>query len=258
MDGFDDLLAPSRQALESNPFADLGHRSGSPDPWASPYADVHTSANAFGENSSASEVFSSDTYSNTHASPSTEEPTVDPLDSAHAATDEEEEDNRPLGFRTPGFRESVSSFNETATIRPSEQEEIDPTISAPSLSPRKPSPIEPQTKVDASPPVQPPPLAQTWTSTASASTSAVISEFVSPLEQSGAANIERSIAGLSLGGEALGGWQSEQIAWGHNQSTSAFVSQTPADEDSDDDKPIRQTLKQQDHEDGPSVSISCS
>jgi hypothetical protein len=37
MDGFDDLLAPSKRALEDNPFENpfAQHRSSSPDPWAS-------------------------------------------------------------------------------------------------------------------------------------------------------------------------------------------------------------------------------
>lgn len=251
MDGFDDLLAPSRQALESNPFADLGPRSGSPDPWASPYGDVHASTNAFGENSSAADVFSSDPYTNPHASPTTDEPAADPLDSAHGGTDDDEEDNRPLGFRTPGFRESVSSFNETATIRPSEPEEIDPTISAPPapLLPREPSPIQSPGRVDASPPPHSPPQVST---TALASRP----DFVSPLEQPIAANLQRSVAGLSLGGEALGGWQTDQTPWTHDQPASTFVSQTPVDDDSDDDKPIGQTLKQPDHVDGNSVSSS--
>lgn len=40
MEGFDDLLAPSRSALEDNPFADpFAKRSNSPDPWATPFAN---------------------------------------------------------------------------------------------------------------------------------------------------------------------------------------------------------------------------
>lgn len=35
MDGFDDLLAPTRDALERNPFADSFGRPSSPDPWTS-------------------------------------------------------------------------------------------------------------------------------------------------------------------------------------------------------------------------------
>ncbi|KAF8659901.1 hypothetical protein AX16_001785 [Volvariella volvacea WC 439] len=92
MDGFDDLLAPSRSALEDNPFADpFAKRSGSPDPWASPFAgigsssaatadpshnpfsspshahdDVFSSSNHFYQSQSASDVTTSPTTSREH------------------------------------------------------------------------------------------------------------------------------------------------------------------------------------------------
>jgi sorting nexin-1/2 len=81
MDGFDDLLAPSRHALEDNPFADpFAKQRRSPDPWDTPWNDPISS------------------------------PLADPAN----------DDNEPLGrIRSPGFRESIpESFSETATIRP--------------------------------------------------------------------------------------------------------------------------------------------
>ena len=130
MDGFDDLLNPSRQALEENPFADpFLKRSGSPDPWATPFASTDHASGGFGSTaehfateptfeSSAHEFASSSVNDNAYIS--------DPLESA-AQHEEEEEDNKPLGsLRSPGFRESVPSnttFSETATIRPTKEEE---------------------------------------------------------------------------------------------------------------------------------------
>ena len=92
MDSFDDLLAPSRHALEDNPFADpFAKQPGSPDPWATPF-DPHA-------------------YDNT--SQHFESPINSP-GPVHAADDD---DNKPLGRnQSPGFRESIgTNFSETAT-----------------------------------------------------------------------------------------------------------------------------------------------
>ncbi len=62
------------------------------------------------------------------------------------------------------------------------------------------------------------------------------------LLQSDHTGIDHSIANLSLGGEPTTGWMNEQMAWG-GESSLLVAPQPLVDDDSDDDKPIRQTLK---------------
>lgn len=128
MAGFDDLLAPSRAALEDNPFSEENdpfgsRRSGSPDPWASPFGGGH---DTWGEDNSVAQSPTVDHREPetpvTSTSASSTETTIaeipnpsvdagDPLDSAAAnAASSDEEDNKPLAFKramtSPGFRES--------------------------------------------------------------------------------------------------------------------------------------------------------
>ncbi|KAF8892263.1 Vps5 C terminal like-domain-containing protein [Infundibulicybe gibba] len=158
MDGFDDLLAPSRQLLEDNPFADpFAKRSNSPDPWATPFA-ANQPESSFEETTSTTPTIDQPSTTEHSESSSTAEgsshgtppPSTDPLESASYGDDD---DNKPLGtFATsPGFRESVpANFSEIATIRPTEIEE--PARSA--LEPYQ-SPIPPaQGITTASPPPQ--------------------------------------------------------------------------------------------------------
>ncbi|KAF8906285.1 Vps5 C terminal like-domain-containing protein [Gymnopilus junonius] len=263
MDNFDDLLAPSRQALENNPFAD--HRSGSPDPWATPFA-THDAENAFG---STSEHFISPDPS--YASSSTdfgsfsaEVGTAKKPDPLYSDThNEEDDDNEPLGnLRSPGFRESVatSTFSETATIRPDHIEEFDTHISASSSATSEPSSSssaveKPDTTVST------PTTAHTPTKTPSRPSSgfnsvppsAMEATYRSPLEAP-FGGIERSLGGLSLGGESLGGWQSEeQTPWQSEQFTHTPLppKAAPIDDDSDDDKPILQAYSKQLDREGP-------
>ncbi|KAH9479365.1 Vacuolar protein sorting-associated protein vps5 [Psilocybe cubensis] len=221
MDGFDDLLAPSRHALEDNPFADpfAKPRSNSPDPWATPFA----TENAFADSTSPF---------TTEDPPSTIPDHSDPLDSAaHHSDDDDESRSNP---RSPGFRESIptTSFSETATIRPDNLEEHTTHDST------NPSDI-------ASPA---PPLSPTQSSSAPPAPSSSSAAFRTPLD----APLERSVAALSLGGEALGGWQTEheQTPW-QSESFPTPTAAPPApakpqdDDDSDDDKPIMQAYQKQ-------------
>ncbi|KAJ3890684.1 Vps5 C terminal like-domain-containing protein [Lentinula edodes] len=143
MDGFDDLLAPSRSMLEDNPFNEDSNpfgsrRSGSPDPWASPFDHSHDAWTEDHHTQQSTEVEDYEPETPVSSSNiSTEIPTEpvdstgpgDPLDSATAnVPSSDEEDNKPLGFKrarnvslkASGFKES---FSETATIRPSMIEE---------------------------------------------------------------------------------------------------------------------------------------
>ncbi|KAJ4466125.1 Vps5 C terminal like-domain-containing protein [Lentinula edodes] len=135
MDGFDDLLAPSRSMLEDNPFNEDSNpfgsrRSGSPDPWASPFDHSHVAWTEDHHTQQSTEVEDYEPETPVSSSNiSTEIPTEpvdstgpgDPLDSATAnIISSDEEDNKPLGFKrarnvslkASGFKESVDIASE--------------------------------------------------------------------------------------------------------------------------------------------------
>ncbi|KIM44718.1 hypothetical protein M413DRAFT_25155 [Hebeloma cylindrosporum] len=256
MEGFDDLLGPSRQALEENPFADpFLKRSSSPDPWANPFASTDSS-DAFGNTSAhfASPEPSNSSISNDIGSNSSavvdESPIADPLDSAASAADDDDDDNEPLAkLRSPGFRESVPRiFSETVTIRPPHDEDLDSksSIDNESTMPGLPTPEPASTSTTARTP-QPP--SRSNSSFASPPPSATESNFKSPLETP-FGGLNRSMAGLSLGGEAQGGWNpaEAQTPWQAEQITPVPAKPSQGDDDSDDDRPILQSYHKQ-HED---------
>jgi len=272
MDGFDDLLNQSRQALEDNPFANpFAKRSSSPDPWATPFSS-NESENAFGsgaEHFGSSETHygassSSDHFATSESAEETPEAT-DPLDSAaETAETDDDDDNKPLAnFRSPGFRESVvpapaAPFSETATIRPTHIEEFSqegPTVSA--AGPESDNNITTDTgaahssesnNIPSLAPIHTTQQPTPWTtSSISGSTSAVETGFKSPLETS-FGGLEHSLAGLSLGAEPIGGWHTEeQTPWQPEPVLSPATSKpaAPVDDDSDDDKPILQAYQKQ-------------
>ncbi|PPR08142.1 hypothetical protein CVT24_012356 [Panaeolus cyanescens] len=268
MDGFDDLLAPSRSALEANPFANPfeSHRSSSPDPWATPFASQETE----GFGSSSSDPFSSNPFASSSSSgssnlapetPTAEEQTPsDPLDSAaHAA--ESDDDNEPLAnLRAPGFRESVpttNNFSETATIRPSETEAINDLEDHANLA-KHTETIAHVVNEEVTRSSTPSSMSHHKAPSRSGSGFGtpivpVDSGFKSPLESQTSA-LDRSLGGLSLGGEALGGWQTEpQTPWQseHVPAVPPPARSSHTDDDSDDDKPILQTLNRQHDRDEP-------
>ena len=259
MDGFDDLLAPSRRVLEDNPFADpFAKRSGSPDPWASPFANTQpaddygqTTTPTAGSYSTTADIYSSNSFTSESTTPTPS----DPLESAiHTVENDPKvhglsEPHRSSSAPSPGFRESIEpTFSETATVRTTESGESPaephrsstpvakaetPRASSPSSSTSSPGQHAKHPSRSDSRVISPVP-----------STSGSSAEFVSPLERrSTPIGITQSIAGLSLGGESLGGWQSERSAWGEQ-----------TDDDSDDDKPISQTVKLPEHGDNKTVS----
>ena len=246
MDSFDDLLAPSRHILEENPFADpFAKRSNSPDPWASPFSVSQSSSKTFGLTTTAigqSESLYQETgYGSSSRETSTEEHATsivkDPLDSELLANSEEEDNSLNVGpSRLPSFKESVghdSQFSETATIRPNDSEifiettlagDAEPVVSH--IAEREPvhasSPQLSHFPADNSMPSSPGPTEE------------------GSLLQSDHTGIDHSIANLSLGGEPTTGWMNEQMAWG-GESSLLVAPQPLVDDDSDDDKPIRQT-----------------
>ena len=237
MDGFDDLLSPSRQILEDNPFADpFAKRSGSPDPWASPFVNTIPA-----EDYSQSATSTVDTYSTTvgtyqsTSSPTTASATTptssDPLESV--IYDVGDEKYQRSASPSPGFRESIEPTVSTTDSEPREQSTPHtdhlPVPVAKAETPRANTPSSPTSSQSQQ--VKPSTRLSRVLSP-SPSTSKSSTEFLSPLERrSTPIAINQSIAGLSLGGESLGGWQSEQGAWGGQ-----------TEDDSDDDKPISQTV----------------
>ena len=257
MDSFDDLLAPSRHALEDNPFADpfAKPRSSSPDPWATPFAA--TDSHEFGDTSqhfNSLDSHSNDKYGEFKPSDN------DPMNSSGPAHAADDDDNEPLGrMRSPGFRESIgASFSETATIRPETMEDYPsfPSTTSPTQSDHDNlSPLTHSGSVTSD--TQKTSMSSLGSTTATFSSSppsTTESSFLSPLEDP-STGVERSIIGLSLGGETLG-WQAEnQTPWEseHEHPISIPTKLSQSDEDSDDDKPIMQTLK---HQDDNNVQVS--
>ncbi|KAJ3721211.1 Vps5 C terminal like-domain-containing protein [Lentinula raphanica] len=283
MAGFDDLLAPSRSMLEDNPFSEDHNpfgstaRSGSPDPWASPFGhshdawaeDRHTQSSVDEEYHepetpvSVSESTSSHLETTTTETPSESvgpaEPS-DPLDSAAANVDSsDEEDNKPLGFkraRNPslkpaGFRESVADVPEVPKENESRKDE------EPTKSLEKAHEESEQDKVDAeqdsdskaeSPRVfsetatiRPHMIEEPETNVQHYSTTPTVTSSTSSL--SGPSSPTAPWGPLS--GQTSGGWGEHQPysppEFNDGMSASApVISHTQDEDDSDDDKPIGQ------------------
>lgn len=244
MDGFDDLLAPSRRILEDNPFADpFAKRSGSPDPWASPFVNP-ISTDDYGQ-SAVDANSTADTFESS-SSPTTDSATPTPSDPLEFVDAVEDEDHQGRKSPSPGFRESVEP-----TVRTTEPEEEpstspvephhSPTLIAKAETPRASTPSSPTSSQGQH---VKPSASGSRIFFPSPSTSKSSTEFLSPLERRSAPiGVNQSIAGLSLGGESLGGWQGERAAWGDQ-----------AEDDSDDDKPISQTVRLHEHGDHKIVS----
>ncbi|KAF8216563.1 Vps5 C terminal like-domain-containing protein [Mycena galopus ATCC 62051] len=236
MDGFDDLLAPSQSSLENNPFADpFAKRSSSPDPWSSPFAR-QASADVFEYHERATTPAQDEEEEEPPLTPSIEE--NPPLESAH----EEEEEEEPYPS-SGGFRESVPEsepgFSEIATIRPTEPEELQSSIPIPDANVLS-TPARTLTPT----PATPPPRALSESAPSLAHLHAVPpspDRAWGPLDGS---TLTRSYPNLALGGETL----SAQPDWGEQENWSN--DRTPPtrlpteDADSDDDKPILQTVRQ--------------
>jgi len=277
MDGFDDLL--SRSALEANPFADpFAARSPSPDPWATPFASSTQTESAFG---SSDHFASDDTYGSGLYTPTStgfedaKPPASPPLKLQE--TSDDDDDDQPLGakLRSPGFRESVQPFSETETIRPEHIEEPFKTTTVNEPEPPAPAPSAVITTTPASPPLAVDTdhtgTIESTPSFDSAITSGPGSRLVvSPLD--GSPNLTQSFSGLGIGGrdQFADGWGSstttthahiEPTPWQPDPDMLPIVKPAqppppPAQhpdislEDSDDDLPIAQRLRNRDAENG--------
>jgi len=204
MDGFDDLLAPSRQALEDNPFEDpFAKRSNSPDPWASFHPQLEPTSETYSDHAyqSTQEQGGSTTPTGSFVTAERDEPVetlsndADPLDAATRTIDEDNALSSPI--QTPGFMESVPP--EIPTVRPKQVDVLESLIADPSTVPL--------------PHVVPTPQKHPTRPTASAvfHSPSGSSSISSPLEQPTVSPVTRTFTGLTIGGETVGGWQVAQM-----------------------------------------------
>ena len=257
MDGFDDLLAPSRNVLEENPFEDpFAKRSSSPDPWSSflpqstepevshSHSDIDYYKTGFEDvpERSTSPTPTTESYVTGDRGHSDQNSTADPLDAA-AVTAEDHDDEHstvPTDFissRGPGFRVSTYSVEEHTT-----------TVS----EVKSGSPVHDHEKAvrDATPPHREP----SPSSPAAFSSAEVAAPYSSStLEQISPPTVDQSFASTPFGGER--GWQPD---WGTNDRLSPVLNTTADDDDDDDDKPIGQSAKFKgiDRINSPQVSTS--
>ncbi len=229
MDGFDDLLAPTRDALEKNPFADPFGRSSSPDPWTSfqtsSSALPGTETSAFDGDRSTTPTLDSPAPAGAssagfHSYSSSE----DPLESVHANATHESEPETPTeptdvaSPRSPGFRESIStSVEQIIEHSPPKRELTPPRASSPPVPSVTFSAVSPTLTSPTESPVSPAAAGHTPQPSISSSPFAslrprasVDQESFSPLERPTSSTVERSFASLALGRESVNGWQSPQ------------------------------------------------
>ncbi|KAI0644233.1 Vps5-domain-containing protein [Trametes meyenii] len=282
MDSFDDLLAPSRDIL-ANPFEDpfAKPRSDSPDPWASYGHDVpsfNEEAAAFGSTSPTATRYdtfadvggfhdfrdstAAEDHHDTTPPQIHEESAPDPLDTAAfnaaEASAEAAEETKPATVTqvtspsTPGFRESISAEAEDSLQH--EERQILPRDPTPPIEHAKKATTPPLESTTVSSDTSPRPHGHApGSSTASLASSHIAPAKAEPIAYNPLdqprSTFERSIAGLSIGGEALGGWQ-DSGGWHSSQSAfgaAAAPSHVPqersvSDDDDDDDRPIAQTI----------------
>jgi len=257
MDGFDDLLAPSKRAPEDNPFENpfAQDRSGSLDPWASFASQLEHNP------------FSSEPASTVPAfepePPSPVSTTLtDPLDSAIT----EPEEHVPSPPRTPtqfkahdlkedAFAEERQPSPEPVS-EPTPQSETVPTSGPePTAAQQEPerTPIQQKTSLPStSEPVSPQSskgfvaFTPTHSPTESDAFNTPISSMISPLDHPGlGGGFGDTFPGISpFEGDALGG------GWG-SQSSSLFVNgasvessrepSVPDDDDEEDNRPVGQS-----------------
>ncbi|KAF9240677.1 Vps5 C terminal like-domain-containing protein [Melanogaster broomeanus] len=270
MDGFDDLLAPSRNALEDNPFEDpfAKPRSGSPDPWSSfgqqhhdpqpSHSDIDYFKSGFEDEPSTTHTAESTYFTSNYGQidQSSVAAPIDPLDAA-AVTAEDHEGEQSTSHsdahtgtassRTRGFGIFTPNIeDQTRTIMEPEPEPESPRsdepsqaqhIDGPSVTVTSPQPAEEPTSS------QPPSVSS---QEPFSSFSPAARAIVSPLDRHSTTTTDRAFASLALGGESQGGWQT---GWGSNDQPSVTTAlPTPVagadnDDDDDDDTPIGQTAR---------------
>ena len=261
MDGFDDLLAPSRSILEENPFEDpfAKPRSDSPDPWSTfgqqqhslpSQSDIDYFKSGFEDHPSTTQttesLFTSD-YG--HSERSSVTAPADPLDAA-TVTAEDHEDEQSAGHsdahldtatsRTPGFGIFTSSVEDQS------QTVVEPGSDSPlhDKTPPIPSADEADTAVTSLLRVEE--LTPSQLSSPQEPISSATSPeraIVSPLDQESPPSIDHAFASLALGGESHGGWETGWGGHDHAATTPILPTPTANSDDDDDDTPIGQTAR---------------
>ncbi|KAL4065858.1 Vps5 C terminal like-domain-containing protein [Scleroderma citrinum] len=245
MDGFDDLLASSRNALEDNPFADpfAQTRPESPDPWASfgqVQQDSQSQVDYF--KSGFADQHNVEQYT-THFDQGSSHAAVDPLDAAARTANVHEDEKIPHTTRieaetdtpshTPGFGIFTSSpgsdIKEVGEPDLPSRKHSDPSTLAGDVSDTRPALLPSQNLASSS--KQPSPISEHITA--------------SPLEGPPSPGLSQAISSVVFQDDVHGGWQS---SWQSNGHVAAFTPPAPAtqittEEDDDDDTPIGQTAK---------------
>jgi len=258
MDGFDDLLAPSKRALEDNPFENpfAQHRSGSPDPWASFASQLEH--NPFSSSGSTTTV---PAFEPEPPSPLSPAPT-DPLDSVITTEPEERVPSpprTPTQFATSDSKKNVVEEDRRpipepvskSTPEPEPRPTLEPEPAAPQPEPERTPIQEPSSLPPTTGPVSPPPtkgfvaFTPTHSPRESEAFSKPISSVISPLDHPGlGGGFGDTFPSLSsLGGDALGGgWESQSSSLFVN-GASAVASREPslADDDDEDNRPVAQS-----------------
>jgi sorting nexin-1/2 len=258
MDGFDDLLSPSKRALGDDPFENpfAQHRSGSPDPWASFSPQLEHNPFSTSESTTAVSPFEPEPPSPVSTT------SADPLDSA-ITTEQKEHDPSPP--RTPT---QFTTFDLKDNPLEDEHQPTPEPLSKPTPTPEVkpllgPEPTAPQLEAERTPIQETTPLPSThepvsppsskgfvaFTPTHSPGESEAfpkpISSVISPLDHPGLGggfgDPFPSIS--SLGGGALsGGWESQSSSmFVNNASLESSREPSLPDDDDEDNRPVAQS-----------------
>jgi len=251
--GFDDLLAQQRSVLD-NPFEDpfANARSSSPDPWASfgqPSVlqdDAH--AAFLGARSTTPTLETHGFGDSAGFQYSAPDPPAFPSIDEHSIREDnqaEVDTEPPTPSTSRGFRESISSTPDEVVTPVSEEPSLEREPSPPPQE-TPTSPVYPATAPATSGNFAPFPGHASRPSNASAFQPSFRAEPAhhSPLDQPASAGLDRSIAGLAIGGESLGGWQGSQSAFvGAPHSATLPRTRSDSDDSSDDDRPILESAR---------------
>ena len=258
MDGFDDLLTPSKRTLGDDPFENpfAQHRSGSPDPWATFSSQLEHNPFSTTEPSTVVSAFEPEPLSPVSAT------SADPLDSA--ITTEQEEHNpspprTPTQLTTPNLREDNLEDEPQPTpeplSKPTPEPEAKPHLGSDPIAPQLETERTPIQETISLPPTNEPvsPLSSkgfvAFTPTHSPGESEAfpkpISSVISPLAHPGLGggfgDAFPSIS--SIGGGALGGgWESQSSSmFVNNASLESSREPSLPDDDDEDNRPVAQS-----------------
>ena len=257
MNGFDDLLTPSKRVLEDDPFENpfAQHRSGSPDPWASFSSQLEHNPFSSSEPTTTTSAFEPEPPSPVSTT------SADPLDSA--ITTEQEHDpsppRTPTQFTASDFGENILGDEHQQIPEPLSKPtpglEVKPTL-GPELTTPQPeaerTPVQettplPSTTESVSPPSSRGFVAFTPTHSprGSEAFSKPISSVISPLDHPGLGggfgDTFPSIS--SIGDGALsGGWESQSSSvFINNASLESSREPSLPDDDDEDNRPVAQS-----------------